>query len=143
MTRFPHNANRMKKFSIDIVTTAVREQVERIGFKKMTPEKVEKVALAVLMELMQSGSDRVRIAAAKAALQMMKKKEKQTVKPIEEAGDLESTDDARRSEIDERAAALVEVRALLAKIADAKSGGDGEPRALDRDRASGATDAPG
>lgn len=84
---------------------------------------------AVLMELMcESESDSVRVAAAKALLDKILKDE-------------EEGEGAQRHEDQEHAAALAEARALLSELADAKSGGVGEPGAVDPKRSPRATDA--
>jgi hypothetical protein len=88
------------------------------------PPKIEAQVQAVLLELMRaSESDSVRVAAAKALIDKIRQNDPEA-------------DDVKQREDEERAAAIVEARALLGELAEAKSRGLCEPRALDQGSAS-------
>ena len=89
--------------------------------KKAVAGVVEAQVRATLLHLMSaSGSDSVRVAAAKALMDKLLQTDQEG-------------DDARQHENEERAAAIDEARALLAELAEIKSGGVCEPRAVVED----------
>lgn len=80
---------------------------------------IEEQVRETLLQLMcESESDSVRVAAAKALMDKLLQGEQEV-------------DEARKNEEDERAAAISEARALLAELAEAKSGGVREPHPVD------------
>lgn len=91
--------------------------------KTSQTREVEEQVRATLLQLMSaSDSDSVRVSAARTLMDKL---------IVDKRGE----DDARQHEDDERAAAIIEARALLAELAERISGGAGEPVAMAGDSA--------
>ncbi|MDD5585616.1 MAG: hypothetical protein PHY92_01495 [Alphaproteobacteria bacterium] len=106
-----------------------------------TRRAIEKRVREVLIELMQGNAQHsVRLGAIKELKELIGLKDKLASKPF---APKRKSEEERRNDDEEHAATLADARALLAEIAEAKSGRVAEPREVDQGGAAGATDAEG
>ncbi len=114
-----------------VKTAGKRASKKRAG--KLGADLEDRIFETLLQVMSDSESDSVRVAAAKALMdRILREHAEKQAKNEDEGGDDE-----------ERLALVAEIRAALAKVAEAKSGGDGGADAVDRDGEASPVDAQG
>jgi hypothetical protein len=143
MTKLPLKEVRLKARSLNAGILAVQRTKTISAHMTLTAEEIIGKAINTLLEIMGSKIDEVvRVKAAMGLLHIARELHF-AAQARNEGGPIIESDEARRNEHEERTAAVADARALLAEIAEAKTGGVGQPVALDQNGSAGADHAAG